>query len=72
MLKDCNGKKIPKIAETAILQIFAEKEQKPFHSMRKKRKIRMRNSENYRMFCLHDLDIAGKLLDTLSTPITRS
>jgi hypothetical protein len=71
-MRDINGKKIPALAEMAVLQMLAEKAmvRTPF-SLRERRKIRMRNSGNYRMFCNHDLDVAGVLLDSLSTPIVR-
>ncbi len=71
-MKDINGRKIPALTEIGILQMLAEKAmvRTPF-SLRERRKTRMRNSDNYRMFCLHDLDISAKLLDALSRPITR-
>jgi hypothetical protein len=72
MLKDCNGKKFPIMTEMAILGLMAEKAAvlHPF-SLRERRKIRDRYSENYRLFCNHDLDVQGVLLDSLSKPITR-
>lgn len=73
MMKDCNGKKIPAMTEMAILSMMAEKNIKGHtNSLRERRKIRMRYNENYRMFCKHDLDIQGLLLDSLSHVITRS
>jgi hypothetical protein len=73
MLKDCNGKVIPQMTEYAILDMLAQKAAvlKHVFSLRERRKIRDRYSENYRLFCNHDLDVQGVLLDTLSHPITR-
>lgn len=72
MLKDCNGKRFPEMTEYAILSMLAEKAvTRHAFSLRDRRHIRDRNSENYRMFCKHDLDIQGVLLDSLSKPITR-
>jgi hypothetical protein len=72
MLKDCNGKKIPALTEMAILSMMAEKNMvRHDFSMRERRKIRDRYSENYRLFCNHDLDVQAVLLDSLSKPITR-
>jgi len=72
MLKDCNGRKIPAMTELAILSMLAEKAmaRTPF-SMRERRKNRDRYSENYRLFCNHDLDVQGVLLDSLMKPISR-
>lgn len=72
MLKDCNGKVIPQMTEYAILAMMSEKAvTRHAFSLRQRRKIRDRYSENYRMFCNHDLDVVGVLLDSLSHPITR-
>jgi hypothetical protein len=72
MLKDLNGNVLPKLMECAILEMF-EKNAKSRHAftLRERRKVRDRYSENYRMFCSHDLDIQAVLLDSLSRPITR-
>jgi hypothetical protein len=71
-MKDINGKKIPAFTETAILRMLAEKVMRraPFNR-RERRKIRARNSGNYRLFCNHDLDVQAALLDSLSNPISR-
>lgn len=72
MLKDCNGKQFPVLTEMAILSMLSEKAvTRHAFSLRERRKIRDRYSENYRMFCNHDLDVQGVLLDSLSRPITR-
>jgi len=73
MLKDCNGKKFPIMTEMAILNLMEEKHLVSHaFSLRERRKIRDRNSENYRLFCNHDLDVQAVLLDSLSKPITRT
>jgi hypothetical protein len=72
MLKDCNGRKFPVMTEMAILNLMAEKAA-VLHtfSQKERRKVRDRYSENYRLFCNHDLDVQGVLLDSLAKPITR-
>ncbi|HRU38623.1 MAG TPA: hypothetical protein P5511_02005 [Candidatus Goldiibacteriota bacterium] len=72
MLRDINGKQLTPAYENGMLAVMAEKGHfRHAFSIRERRKLRLKGLDNYRLFRISDLDIAGKLLDSVVRTIFR-
>jgi len=72
MIRDIYGRRFSEAFETGMMSIMAEKGlYRHAFSLLERRRLRIKGLDNLRLFRISDMDIAGKLLDSVKRPIER-